>query len=187
MVLLLRHLLGWVVAAFRSREDLILENLALRQQLLGSPRQTTSAATHCHIQAVLGRIAKTLGAMEEASHPGYTPNRCRLAWRRLSAVLEMALQSSTDRRPKSCQQRGSCPDFPDGRRESNRRACDLVGSRNSSWLPSNPKRLVVAASLGFPTPSNFLTIGVWGTYRSAGRVLIVIGNTVESTSMRKNA
>jgi hypothetical protein len=34
--------------------------------------------------------------MEEASHPGYTPNRCRLAWRRLSAVLEMALQSSTD-------------------------------------------------------------------------------------------
>src|ERR1039457_7444141 len=37
---------------------------------------------------------------------------------------------------------------------------DPVGSRNSSWLPSNPKRLVVAASLGFPTPSNFLTIGV---------------------------
>ena len=81
----------------------------------GSPRQTTSAATYYHTQAVLGRIAKTLGAMEEASHPGYTPNRCRLAWRRLSAVLEMALQSSTDRRPKSCQQRGSCADFPDGR------------------------------------------------------------------------
>src|ERR1039457_6627972 len=34
MVLLLRHLLGWVVAAFGSREDLVLENLALRQQLL---------------------------------------------------------------------------------------------------------------------------------------------------------
>src|ERR1022692_3299850 len=115
MVLLLRHLLGWVVAAFRSREDLILENLALRQQLLGSPRQTTSAATHYHTQAVLGRIAKTLGAMEEDSHPGYTRNRCRLAWRRLSAVLEMALQSWTDRRPKSCQQRGSGADFPDGR------------------------------------------------------------------------
>jgi putative transposase len=29
-----RHLLGWAVSAFRSREDLILENLALRQQLL---------------------------------------------------------------------------------------------------------------------------------------------------------
>jgi len=30
----LRHLLGWVVSAFRSRENLVLENLALRQQLL---------------------------------------------------------------------------------------------------------------------------------------------------------
>jgi putative transposase len=30
----LRHLLGWVVSAFSSRESLILENLALRQQLL---------------------------------------------------------------------------------------------------------------------------------------------------------
>jgi len=30
----LRHLLGWVVSAFPSREDLMLENLALRQQLL---------------------------------------------------------------------------------------------------------------------------------------------------------
>src|ERR1035441_1112782 len=30
----LRHLLGWVVSVFRSREELILENLALRQQLL---------------------------------------------------------------------------------------------------------------------------------------------------------
>ena len=30
----LRHLLGWMLIAFRSREDLVLENLALRQQLL---------------------------------------------------------------------------------------------------------------------------------------------------------
>src|SRR5713226_3938674 len=34
MIVLLRYLLGWVVSAFRSREDLVLENLALRQQLL---------------------------------------------------------------------------------------------------------------------------------------------------------
>jgi hypothetical protein len=33
----LRHLLGWVVSAFRSRADLSLENLALRQQLLAIP------------------------------------------------------------------------------------------------------------------------------------------------------
>src|SRR6478672_1743860 len=30
----LRHLIGWLISAFCSREDLVLENLALRQQLL---------------------------------------------------------------------------------------------------------------------------------------------------------
>jgi putative transposase len=34
MIVPLRHLLGWMVSAFSSREDLLLENLALRQQLL---------------------------------------------------------------------------------------------------------------------------------------------------------
>ena len=34
MIPFLRHFIGWVVGAFRSREDLVLENLALRQQLL---------------------------------------------------------------------------------------------------------------------------------------------------------
>jgi putative transposase len=34
MFVRLRHLLGWVVSAFRSRGELLLENLALRQQLL---------------------------------------------------------------------------------------------------------------------------------------------------------
>jgi hypothetical protein len=31
MIVWLRHFLGWVVGAFRSREDIILEKLALRQ------------------------------------------------------------------------------------------------------------------------------------------------------------
>src|SRR5271169_4063774 len=34
MIASLRHFLGWMVSAFRSREDLVLENLALHQQLL---------------------------------------------------------------------------------------------------------------------------------------------------------
>jgi transposase InsO family protein len=34
MILAFRHLLGWMISAFRSREDLVLENLALHQQLL---------------------------------------------------------------------------------------------------------------------------------------------------------
>ena len=43
----LRHLIGWIVSVFRSREDLVLKNLALRQQLLVShakrPRRRLSA------------------------------------------------------------------------------------------------------------------------------------------------
>ena len=34
MIPFCRHLVGWVGSALRSREDLVLENLALRQQLL---------------------------------------------------------------------------------------------------------------------------------------------------------
>src|SRR5260370_29201398 len=34
MIVSLRHFLGWLVSAFHSREDLVLENLALHQQLL---------------------------------------------------------------------------------------------------------------------------------------------------------
>jgi putative transposase len=34
MITFVRHLIGWIMGFFRSRQDLILENLALRQQLL---------------------------------------------------------------------------------------------------------------------------------------------------------
>ena len=47
MIVSLRHLLGWMVSAFRSREDLVLENLALHQQLLAlhaqQPRRRLTA------------------------------------------------------------------------------------------------------------------------------------------------
>ena len=39
MIASLRHFLGWLVSAFRSREDLVLENLALHQQLLALQAQ----------------------------------------------------------------------------------------------------------------------------------------------------
>jgi putative transposase len=46
MIPFLRHLIGWIIGFFRSRQDLILENLALRQQLLvlnaKSPRRRLS-------------------------------------------------------------------------------------------------------------------------------------------------
>ena len=39
MIASLRHVLGWMVSAFRSREDLVLENMALRRQLLALDAQ----------------------------------------------------------------------------------------------------------------------------------------------------
>lgn len=47
MFSLLRHLVGWMISAVRSRQNLMLENLALRQQLLAlqakRPRRRLSA------------------------------------------------------------------------------------------------------------------------------------------------
>jgi len=47
MIVSLRHFLGWLVSGFRSREDLVLENLALRRQLLAlhaqQPRRRLTA------------------------------------------------------------------------------------------------------------------------------------------------
>jgi hypothetical protein len=47
MIVSLRHFLGWLVSTFRSREDLVLENLALRRQLLAlhaqQPRRRLTA------------------------------------------------------------------------------------------------------------------------------------------------
>jgi putative transposase len=59
MILRLRHLLGWIFSALGSRQDLILENLALRQQLLAlrtkRPRRRL-AAVHKMFWVVLRRL-----------------------------------------------------------------------------------------------------------------------------------
>src|SRR5664279_2102549 len=48
MIVWLRHVLGWLRSAFCAREDLLLENLALRQQLLAlhaqRPRRRLTAS-----------------------------------------------------------------------------------------------------------------------------------------------
>jgi hypothetical protein len=69
MILALRHLLGWMVSAFHSREDLVLENLALRQQLLAlhaqRPRRRWTAL-HKFFSVALRTI------WEEAARPGHS-------------------------------------------------------------------------------------------------------------------
>src|ERR1700686_12857 len=59
ILVIIRHLMGWAVSAFSSREDLILENLALRQQLLAlhakRPRRRLSI-----VQKVFWVVLKSL-------------------------------------------------------------------------------------------------------------------------------
>ena len=89
----LRHLLGWILSALSARADLILENLALRQQLVALHAKRPRHRRPALHELFWVRVAKTLGWMERASRCGYTQNRCWLASGRLPAVLEMALPS----------------------------------------------------------------------------------------------
>jgi hypothetical protein len=70
MIVRLRHLLGWMVSVFSSREDLVLENLALRQQLLAlhakRPRRRLTALHSCS-----GRAENVLVRVDKASRLGH--------------------------------------------------------------------------------------------------------------------
>jgi hypothetical protein len=72
MIVPFRYVLGWVVRAFSSREDLILENLALRQQLLAlhakRPRRRLTAMHKLFWVA----FENVLVGVDEASRPGYS-------------------------------------------------------------------------------------------------------------------
>jgi|SRR5215469_7904743 len=89
----LRHLLGWLVSAFGPRADLILENFALRQQLLALHAKRPRRRLSPPHKLFLGCLKKALVRMETASRRGHTENSCWLASGWLSAVLEMALKS----------------------------------------------------------------------------------------------
>ena len=66
MIVSLRHFLGWLVSVFRSREDLVLENLALRRQLLAlHAQQPRRRLTALH---KLFWVALRLVRVEEAAH-----------------------------------------------------------------------------------------------------------------------
>jgi hypothetical protein len=55
----LRHLFGWILSALGSRKDLVLENVALREQLLALQQASTSP-TIASAQAVLGCLEELL-------------------------------------------------------------------------------------------------------------------------------
>jgi hypothetical protein len=72
MISSLRHFFGWLVSAFRSREDLVLENLALHQQLLALHAQQPRRRLTAIAEAVLGCVENVLVRMDQASHLGHS-------------------------------------------------------------------------------------------------------------------
>ena len=91
----LRHLLGWVAIAFRSREDLIFENLALRQQLLALHAKRPRRSIDSSAQAVLDRLENVLVGVDEASRLGYSSNRGAVASGWLPVVLDLGFKAWT--------------------------------------------------------------------------------------------
>jgi hypothetical protein len=119
MISSLRHFLGWVVGAFRSRENLILENLALRQQLLAlhtrRPRRRLSTM-HKLFWIALRRLWT---GWKELLILVHAENGCGLASGGFPPVLEMALRSQALGRQKTCGPGDLGLDLSYGGRESN--------------------------------------------------------------------
>ena len=96
MIALPRHLLGWIVSAFGSREGLILENLALRQQLLAlhakRPRRRLTAL-HKLFWVVLRRLwsgwKKPLILVTPRTVAGWHRAGFRLYWKWRSSAKQM--------------------------------------------------------------------------------------------------
>src|ERR1017187_9609423 len=82
MIVWLRHVFGWLRSAFCAREDLILENLALRQQLL---------ALHTQLSGVNYSFPSTTIRIPDGYNYLFLSLpclRCRCCWRGRSGARE---------------------------------------------------------------------------------------------------
>src|ERR1019366_4687875 len=87
LLALLKYLLGFV----RSRHDLGLEILALRQQLAVFKAAASTALPQALRPALLGGAVLPLGSMARRAHHRQAGNRCPLASRRVRPLLALPL------------------------------------------------------------------------------------------------
>jgi hypothetical protein len=95
----LRHFLGWLVSAFSFREDLVLENLALRRQLLALHTQQPRRRL-CALHKLFWVALKTCWSGWRKPLVLATP---RTVVGGVSYVLDMGLKSQTSRRTEAGQ------------------------------------------------------------------------------------
>ena len=105
MLCLLRLIVVLFIRVFRSRRDLLLENLALRQQLFGLKQRHPRPQVSTLRQAVLGDLAAAVAGMEARVDPRPARDSRSLAQGRVQAVLDMALAASGSRGKKMRQTR----------------------------------------------------------------------------------
>ena len=68
----LRHFLGWLVSVFRSRENLVLENLALRGQLLALQAQQPRRRLTALHKLFWVALRNVLVRVDQAAHLGHS-------------------------------------------------------------------------------------------------------------------
>ncbi len=107
MIVWLRHVLGWLSSTFRARADLVLENLALRQQLLALHARDL-AADSPYPRSCSGLGCEGCGLAGKEPLVLVTP-RTVAGWHRAGfrALLEMAFKSQVEGRSQAGEQRGS--------------------------------------------------------------------------------
>jgi hypothetical protein len=116
MLRLLVALLPTLRSAMRSRRDLVVENLALRQQLV-TPGRPTTPRHPTRRSGLLDPAASLLERLGREPHHRPARHSRALAPRRLPHLLELAVQVRRALRPPSPAARGPRPHQEDGVRE----------------------------------------------------------------------
>ena len=106
---------GMLVRLFRGRQSLLLENLALRQQLGRAETSTSSPESQAFRSALLGGCSAGLVGLEAVPHPGHAGNRRPLPPDWFSYVLGANFQSPEAGRKETDAEGDSRADLPDGR------------------------------------------------------------------------
>ena len=106
--------LGTLVRLLRARRSLLLENLALRQQLAVLKRRHPRPRLDLLDKLFWGRHSSILVRMAAVPHCGHVRNGGALAQGRIPFVLEADLQSQEAHRETTDIEGGSGIDLPDG-------------------------------------------------------------------------
>src|SRR5258708_25540654 len=106
--------LGTLVRLLRARRSLLLENLALCQQLAVLKRRHPRPRLDLLDKTLLGRRSSILVRMATIPHCGHARNGGALAQGRIPFVLEADLQGQEARRETTDAEGSSGIDLPDG-------------------------------------------------------------------------